>query len=109
MAPKIKKEQTPQASPILPKIKRDPIIKAEELENKKPFLKRIPGKDERADTLTDRKNRAITALLAQFTRLVQLATEPVAEGATKENAAAQAFRMEVESQALVGFSIPYQP
>lgn len=43
----------------------------------------------------------MAALLTRYNNLVSLAAAPPADGATKEVAAANAFRMEVESNALV--------
>lgn len=53
------------------------------------------------DSIKDREERAVAALLTRFRNLVTIAAMPVEEGATKELAAAQAFQMEVESSALV--------
>jgi hypothetical protein len=57
----------------------------------------------KADTVKDRQQRGTAALLTRFKYLVDLAATPVEDGATKEVAAANAFRMEVESSALVCF------
>lgn len=54
-----------------------------------------------AETIKDRQQRAVAALLTRFKYLVDLAATPAEDGATKEVAAANAFRMEVESSALV--------
>jgi hypothetical protein len=59
------------------------------------------GREQHADSLRDREERAVAALLTRFKNLVTLAAMPVEEGATKELAASQAFQMEVESSALV--------
>jgi hypothetical protein len=58
-------------------------------------------KDLDADSIKDRQQRAVAALLTRFKYLVDLAATPAEDGATKEVAAANAFRMEVESSALV--------
>jgi hypothetical protein len=55
----------------------------------------------KAETIKDRQQRGTAALLTRFKYLVDLAAAPAEDGATKEVAAANAFRMEVESSALV--------
>lgn len=68
---------------------------------------KIPREQEtRAKTMLDRQNRAIAALAFRFKNLVDLTASPPAEGAMKEVAAAEAFRMEVESAALVCYPSP---
>lgn len=59
-----------------------------------------PKKPE-AESLLDREQRSVAALVTRFKSLVDLAATPVQDGATKEVAAANAFQMEVESSALV--------
>ncbi|KAI6715264.1 hypothetical protein JHW43_002241 [Diplocarpon mali] len=56
-----------------------------------------------SNSLSDRSERAVAALLTRFKTLVTLAAEPVQDGdaATKEVAAAHALQMEVESSLLV--------
>lgn len=54
----------------------------------------------KADKLTDRQERAIAALLIRFQNLVKLAALPTEDAFTKETAAAEGLRMEVESNAL---------
>ncbi|KAF7879713.1 uncharacterized protein EAF02_007883 [Botrytis sinoallii] len=54
----------------------------------------------KADELTDRQERAIAALLIRFQNLVKLAALPTEDAFTKETAAAEGLRMEVESNAL---------
>jgi len=49
----------------------------------------------------DREERAVAALLTRYKNLVTLAAMPAGDGAMKEIAAAHAFQMEVESNALV--------
>jgi hypothetical protein len=66
--------------------------------------KRAPSiffEEPKAETIKDRQQRAVAALLTRFKYLVDLAATPAEDGATKEVAAANAFRMEVESSALV--------
>jgi hypothetical protein len=65
----------------------------------------IPGvtRDHKTDSLRDREERVVAALLTRFKNLVSLAAMPTEDGATKEVAATQAFQMEVESAALVCF------
>ncbi len=65
-------------------------------------------KDAEADTIQDRQQRAVAQLLSRFKYLVDIAATPAEAGATKEIAAANAFRMEVESSALVS-AIEYSP
>ncbi|KAH8770374.1 surfeit locus protein 5 subunit 22 of mediator complex-domain-containing protein [Hyaloscypha sp. PMI_1271] len=55
----------------------------------------------KAETIKDRQQRGVAALLTRFKYLVDLTATPAEDGATKEVAAANAFRMEVESSALV--------
>ena len=55
----------------------------------------------KAESLIDREERAVAALLTRFKNLISLAAAPTEDGATKEVAATQAFQMEVESSALV--------
>jgi hypothetical protein len=57
--------------------------------------------EQSSNSLLDREERAVAALLTRFKNLITLATMPASELATKEAAAAQAFQMEVESNALV--------
>jgi hypothetical protein len=59
------------------------------------------SKKPEAESPLDREQRSVAALLTRFKYLVDLAATPVEDGATKEVAAANAFRMEVESSALV--------
>ena len=59
------------------------------------------GEEPLADTLGDREERAVAALLTRFKNLVSLTATPISEGATKEAAAVHAFQMDVESTALV--------
>jgi hypothetical protein len=59
------------------------------------------GQEPKAESLRDREERAVAALLTRFKNLVSLAAMPAVDGATKEAAAADAFQMEVESSALV--------
>jgi len=59
------------------------------------------AKDKGPDSFIDREERAVAALLTRFKNLVTLAAMPAGEGAIKEIAAAHAFQMEVESNALV--------
>ncbi|KAE9367853.1 hypothetical protein N431DRAFT_429167 [Stipitochalara longipes BDJ] len=61
----------------------------------------MEGAQRTSSGLIDRQQRAVAALLTRFKYLVDLAATPVEDGATKEVAAANAFRMEVESSALV--------
>jgi hypothetical protein len=56
---------------------------------------------QRAECLQDREERAVAALLTRYKNLVTLAAMRAGDGATKEVAAAHAFQMEVESNALV--------
>lgn len=56
-----------------------------------------------SNTLSDREERAVAALLTRFKTLITLAAEPVEDGATKEMAAAHGLQMEVEGSALVRF------
>ena len=65
-------------------------------------------KDAEADTIQDRQQRAVAQLLSRFKYLVDIAATPAEDGATKEIAAANAFRMEVESSALVS-AVEYLP
>ena len=60
-----------------------------------------------AETIQDRQQRGVAALLTRFKYLIDLAATPVEDGATKEVAAANALRMEVESSALVCPAKPY--
>lgn len=55
----------------------------------------------KTDELKDRQERAIAALLTRFKNLVVLAALPTEDAFTKETAAAEGLRMEVESNALV--------
>lgn len=57
-----------------------------------------------ANELVDRQERAIAALLTRFKNLVLLAALPTEDAFTKETAAAEGLRMEVESNALVWIS-----
>jgi len=61
----------------------------------------MDGAQRTTSSLVDREQRAVATLLTQFKALVSLAATPANEGATKEVAATDAFRMEVESSALV--------
>ncbi|KAK0122015.1 hypothetical protein ONS95_010280 [Cadophora gregata] len=54
-----------------------------------------------SNSIADREERAVAALLTRFKALVTLATEPVHDGATKEMAAAHGLQMEVEGSALI--------
>lgn len=54
-----------------------------------------------SNTLSDREERAVAALLTRFKALVTLAAEPIQDGATREVAAAHGLQMEVEGSALV--------
>jgi len=56
-----------------------------------------------SNSLSDREERAVAALLTRFKTLITLAAEPVEDGATKEMAAAHGLQMEVEGSALVRF------
>lgn len=58
-------------------------------------------KKSKTDELIDRQERAIAALLTRFKNLVLLAALPTEDAFTKETAAAEGLRMEVESNALV--------
>ncbi|KAN0095309.1 Mediator complex, subunit Med22 [Hyaloscypha variabilis] len=61
----------------------------------------MEGAQRTTSILIDRQQRGVAALLTRFKYLIDLAATPVEDGATKEVAAANAFRMEVESSALV--------
>ncbi|PBP19794.1 hypothetical protein BUE80_DR009385 [Diplocarpon rosae] len=63
----------------------------------------MEGAQRTTNSLVDRSERAVAALLTRFKTLVTLAAEPVQDGvaATKEVAAAHALQMEVESSLLV--------
>jgi hypothetical protein len=72
--------------------------------NKRPYKKKADVnfiEEAEAETIQDRQQRGVAALLTRFKYLIDLAATPVEDGATKEVAAANAFRMEVESSALV--------
>ncbi|QSZ37716.1 hypothetical protein DSL72_008815 [Monilinia vaccinii-corymbosi] len=58
------------------------------------------AKNSNADEYIDRQQRAIAALLTRFKNLVLLAALPTGDAFTKETAAAEGLRMEVESNAL---------
>jgi len=73
-----------------------------------PISSRLPDtidhlldQEPKAESIGDREQRAVATLLTQFKALVSLAATHTKEGATKEVAATEAFRMEVESAALV--------
>jgi len=102
-----KAEASTQDSPPHPKNTAAAQSDTEELlhRNKRPskhkksdvnFLEEVE-----AETIQDRQQRGVAALLTRFKYLIDLAATPVEDGATKEVAAANAFRMEVESSALV--------
>jgi len=55
----------------------------------------------RSDTIADKKEKYIAAMLTNFKNLVELAAGPAGDGDSKEIAAAHALQMEVESNALV--------
>lgn len=61
------------------------------------------------DSLLDREQRAVAEMLSRFKNLVSLAKIDDNDGAsaTKEVAAAQAFALDVESVALVGYLPPF--
>ncbi|KAF8848630.1 hypothetical protein BDZ45DRAFT_681111 [Acephala macrosclerotiorum] len=65
-----------------------------------PRSPRTPGQP-KTNTLRDREGNAVAEMLKRFHNLVTLAATPVEDGATKEVAAAQAFQMNAESDALV--------
>jgi len=64
-------------------------------------IEHLLSQEPKAESIRDREQRAVATLLTQFKALVSLAATPANEGATKEVAATDAFRMEVESSALV--------
>jgi hypothetical protein len=66
-----------------------------------PLSSIIDNENLQSDSFKDREQRAVAALLARYKNLVTLAAMPAGDGATKEIAAAHAFQMEVESNALV--------
>jgi len=59
------------------------------------------GEARDSNTLLDRQNRSVAALLTRFKNIISLAALPAGDGFTKEVAAAEAFQMEVETNALV--------
>jgi hypothetical protein len=77
----------------------DPTVSSPQEKQKKRTINYFKALD--ADSIKDRQQRAVAALLTRFKYLVDLAATPAENGATKEVAAANAFRMEVESSALV--------
>ncbi|KAF7944308.1 hypothetical protein EAE96_010706 [Botrytis aclada] len=60
----------------------------------------MEGTQQTTAALIDRQERAIAALLIRFQNLVKLASLPTEDAFTKETAAAEGLRMEVESNAL---------
>ncbi|TGO50298.1 hypothetical protein BOTNAR_0397g00050 [Botryotinia narcissicola] len=60
----------------------------------------MEGTQQTTAALIDRQERAIAALLIRFQNLVKLAALPTEDAFTKETAAAEGLRMEVESNAL---------
>lgn len=76
-----------------------------------PLLESLPRKDaddQTSNSLLDREERAVAALLTRYKNLVTLAAMPAGDGATKEVAASHAFQMEVESNALVRPFLSFQ-
>jgi hypothetical protein len=86
--------------------KKPPVIPDEEIipnsETPKPSTAEdTPEEGPTTKSLLDREERAVAALLTRYKNLVSLAAMPPGDGAVKEMAAAHAFQMEVESNALV--------
>ncbi|TGO63554.1 hypothetical protein BCON_0012g00440 [Botryotinia convoluta] len=78
----------------------DPVQKYESVHNDGSADNLAELRRSKADELTDRQERAIAALLIRFQNLVKLAALPTEDAFTKETAAAEGLRMEVESNAL---------
>ncbi|KAF7897847.1 uncharacterized protein EAF01_008813 [Botrytis porri] len=78
----------------------DPVHKHESVHNDGSADNLAELRRSKADELTDRQERAIAALLIRFQNLVKLAALPTEDAFTKEIAAAEGLRMEVESNAL---------
>ncbi|THV52989.1 hypothetical protein BGAL_0062g00050 [Botrytis galanthina] len=79
---------------------KDPVHKHESVHNDGSADNLAELRRSKADELTDRQERAIAALLIRFQNLVKLAALPTEDAFTKETAAAEGLRMEVESNAL---------
>ncbi|TGO38196.1 hypothetical protein BHYA_0080g00440 [Botrytis hyacinthi] len=80
--------------------RNDPVHKHESVHNDGSADNVAELRRSKADELTDRQERAIAALLIRFQNLVKLAALPTEDAFTKETAAAEGLRMEVESNAL---------
>ncbi|TGO19234.1 hypothetical protein BTUL_0005g00830 [Botrytis tulipae] len=78
----------------------DPVHKHESVHNDSSADNLAELRRSKADELIDRQERAIAALLIRFQNLVKLAALPTEDAFTKETAAAEGLRMEVESNAL---------
>jgi len=61
----------------------------------------MEGAQHTTSALVDRQNRSVAALLTRFKNIISLAALPAGDGFTKEVAAAEAFQMEVETNALI--------